>query len=369
MVYMIKLTTGGKVVVWAVDVALVVAVEPGACAASVPAHLGPPSVPESAPTGSESFTSVLPPSSSAFSPSSAVWPPLLVASELPAPVASPEDRCRIADVALSNIEDTYWDYVAKCDIDKVIDRTSKVRCESAKSVSAHHLENACPHCLGMLAFCQLHTCDPSDTRPDLVQFVCERARNALPSAYGHLVLGLVFSVVAGLRSLPADDRVVFLERSIFHLRHCDQLHIGCLYLGHACANLGLREDAFNAFTKGSKLGLKVLCLMESGECYRTGFGVEQDRQVGQRIGNEVAQHSATLKLVFFKDWEKNVKSGENLVEFFKKWVKDGPSGETPTGLWLYPVCYMSHSVTCCLQLWRNQLCSSPKPKPRSGRVI
>ena len=39
MVYMIKLTTGGNVVVWAADVALVVAVEPGACTASLPAQI------------------------------------------------------------------------------------------------------------------------------------------------------------------------------------------------------------------------------------------------------------------------------------------------------------------------------------------
>jgi hypothetical protein len=39
MVYMINLTTGGNVVVWAADVALVVAEEPGACTASLPAQI------------------------------------------------------------------------------------------------------------------------------------------------------------------------------------------------------------------------------------------------------------------------------------------------------------------------------------------
>ena len=59
MVYMINLTTGGNVVVWAVNVALVVAEEPGACTASLPAHLGPPAVPKIAPTAPGSSTNVL----------------------------------------------------------------------------------------------------------------------------------------------------------------------------------------------------------------------------------------------------------------------------------------------------------------------
>ena len=59
MVYMINLTTGGNVVVWAADVALVVAEEPGACTASLPARLGPPAVPKIAPTAPGSSTNVL----------------------------------------------------------------------------------------------------------------------------------------------------------------------------------------------------------------------------------------------------------------------------------------------------------------------
>ena len=284
----------------------------------------------------------------------------------PGPKGSNPDRCKIADVALANIEDTYWDYNQKCDILKAISRTDAARAQSVVSVTAHHGLTGCQHCLGMQAFCQLHLIDPNDTRPDLVHVVCEKARNALPSAYGHLVLGLVFSVVAGLRSLPADDRSLFLRGSISHLRHCDHLHIGCLYLGHACVKVGLREDAFNAFRKGSKLGLQVLCLKGSSECYRTGFGVEQDSQEGQRLYREAESEKATFKDVFFKEWEKNVttvKGAENLVEGLRKWVKDGPtlpatpveilhpqagsnvlpvpppvvatrSGETPTRLWL-----------------------------------
>ena len=298
--------------------------------------------------------------------------------------------CRIAYDALSNIEGTYLDYKNKVDIHGAICRTASVRLESVKSVRAHHESTGCQHCIGMDAFCMLHHDMPED-RP-LVEVVCERAKKALPSAYGHLVLGLVFSVVAGQRSLPLGDKELFLRRSIIHLRHCDHLHIGCLYLGHACVSLGWREEAFVSFKKGSELGLRVLCLMESGECYRTGFGVQQDSRSFQQIRNQVDKDSGTLKAVFFKEWEKNVKSGETLVEFFKNWVKEVPtisatpvagssvlsetasvvatrSGETPTLLWLYPVCYMSHSVTCCLQLWCNQLRATPKSQPRSGRVI
>lgn len=274
---------------------------------------------------------------------------------------SNSDSCRIADAALSNIEETYHDYNPKIDILIAVRRTDTARSASFASVMAHHVSSGCQHCLGMVAFCQLHTTDPIDTCPDIVQVVCEKARKALPSAYGHLVLGLVFSVVAGLRSVSADDRQLFLRRSISHLQHCDHLHIGCLYLGHACAKVGSREGAFNAFQKGSKLGLKVLCLMGIAECYRKGFGVEQNSQMSQRIGHAVAKDSPTIKDVFFKEWEKNVK--ENVVEWFKKWVKDGPTlpatpvdilhhkagsnvlpvsssvvvtrtGETPTGLWL-----------------------------------
>ena len=274
---------------------------------------------------------------------------------------SNSDSCRIADAALSNIEETYHDYNTKNNIVNAVSRTDTARRASFAYVMAHHASSGCQHCLGMVAFCQLHNTAPSDTCPDLVQVVCEKARKALPSAYGHLVLGLVFSVVAGRRSVSADDRQLFLRRSISHLQLCDHLHIGCLYLGHACAKVGSREGAFNAFQKGSKLGLKVLCLMESGECYRRGFGVDQNRQMSQRIGDALAKDSPTTKDVFFKEWEKNVK--ENVVEWFKKWVKDGltqpatpddilhhksgsnvlpapPSGvatrtgETPTGIWL-----------------------------------
>jgi hypothetical protein len=234
---------------------------------------------------------------------------------------SNSDSCRIADAALSNIEETYHDYNPKNDILIAVRRTDTARSASFASVMAHHVSSGCQHCLGMGAFCQLHSTDPNDTCLDLVQVVCEKARKALPSAYGHLVLGLVFSVVAGLRSVSADDRQLFLRRSISHLQHCDHLHIGCLYLGHACAKVGAREGAFNAFQKGSKLGLKVLCLMESAECYRKGFGVEQNSQMSRRIGNAVAKDSPTTKDVFFKEWEKNVK--ENVVEWFKKWVKEG----------------------------------------------
>ena len=134
------------------------------------------------------------------------------------------DRCRIADLALSNIEDTYGDYKAKCDIGKAQGRTVSVRFRSVKSVGEHHRDTGCQHCLGMVAFCMLHNDDPEDTRPDLVQIVCETARKALPSAYGHLVLGLVFWVVAGLRRLPSADKDLSLQRTLLHLRHCDHLH-------------------------------------------------------------------------------------------------------------------------------------------------
>ena len=236
---------------------------------------------------------------------------------------SRSDSCRIADAALSNIEETYHDYLAKTDIYKAVRRTDAARCASFAAVVAHHESSGCQHCLGMWAFCQLHTTEPTDTRPDLVQVVCDKARTALPSAYGHLVLGLVFSGVAGLRSMPADDRQFLLLRSISHLQHCDHLHIGCLYLGQACAKVGSREGAFNAFQKGSKLGIKVLCLMGSAECYRTGFGVEQDHLLSQKIGKAVAKDSPTLKDVFYKEWEKNVK--ENVVEWLRVWVKEGPT--------------------------------------------
>ena len=102
-------------------------------------------------------------------------------------------------------------------------------------------------------------------------------------------------------------------------------------------------------------------MMGIAECYRKGFGVEQNSQMSQRIGHAVAKDSPTIKDVFFKEWEKNVK--ENVVEWFKKWVKAWPTlpatpvdilhhkagsnvlavsssvvvtrtGETPTGLWL-----------------------------------
>lgn len=274
---------------------------------------------------------------------------------------SKSDSCCIADAALSKIEDTYHDYNPQNDIMVAISRTDTARCASFASVMAHHGSSGCRHCLGIGAFCQLHNSDPSDTRSDLVQFVCEKAKKALPSAYGHLVLGLVFSVVAGRRSVLADDRQLFLRRSISHLQHCDHLHIGCLYLGHACAKVGSREGAFNAFQKGSKLGLKVLCLMESAECYRKGFGVEPNSQMSQKIGHALAKKHPTTKDVFFKEWEKNVK--DHAVEWIKQWVKDGltltatpvdklnykagsnvlpapppgvatRTGETPTGLWL-----------------------------------
>ena len=264
------------------------------------------------------------------------------------------DRCRIADLALSNIEDTYGDYKAKCDIVRAQGRTVSVRIRSGQSVGDHHRDTGCQHCLGMVAFCMLHNDDPEDTCPDLVQIVCETARKALPSAYGHLVLGLVFWVVAGLRRLPSADKELSLQRTLLHLRHCDHLHIGCLYLGHACCKAGFREEAFKAFVKGSKLGLRVLCLKGSGECYLTGFGVQQDSIKGRSICNEAANEDATLKDMFFKEWEKNVKTGENLEAFFKKLLltvennlqpKDHAlpvtladeaiaSGETLTGLWL-----------------------------------
>ena len=96
-----------------------------------------------------------------------------------------------------------------------------------------------------------------------------------------------------------------------------------MYLGHACAKVGSREGAFNAFQKGSKLGIKVLCLMASADCYKTGFGVEQDYLLSQKIGKAVAKDSPTLKDVFYKEWEKNVK--ENVVEWLKVWVKEGPT--------------------------------------------
>jgi hypothetical protein len=127
-----------------------------------------------------------------------------------------------------------------------------------------------------------------------------------------------------------------------------------LYLGHACYKAGFREEAFRAFEKGSKLGLGVLCLKGRGECYLTGFGVQQDSRKGRSICNEAANEDATLKDMFFKEWEKNVKTGENLEAFFKQLLltvennlqpKDHAlpvtladeaiaSGETLTGLWL-----------------------------------
>jgi hypothetical protein len=96
-----------------------------------------------------------------------------------------------------------------------------------------------------------------------------------------------------------------------------------LYLGNACAKVGSREGAFNAFQKGSKLGLKVLCLMGSAECFRKGFGVEQDSIMSQKMVNSAAKDGPTVKDVFFKEWEKNVK--ENVVEWLKKWVKEAPT--------------------------------------------
>jgi hypothetical protein len=262
--------------------------------------------------------------------------------------------CRDAYIALSNIEETYRDYNNKSDIQAAIRRTGDVRFESMKSVRFHHEATGCLDCHAMQAFIRLHNDSPGDTQLDIAQIVCEIAKNTLPSAYGHLVLGLVFSVVAGLRSLPSADRDLSLHRAILHLRHCDHLHIGCLYLGHACAKLGQREAAFKAYQKGSTLGLRVLCMKGTSECYRSGFGVEQDSRQGQKIGREVDSNSGTLKDVFFKEWERNVKSGENLAEWFKKLLQTTdfklqpkghvvpatpaaeatPSGETPTGLWL-----------------------------------
>jgi len=248
------------------------------------------------------------------------------------PRGSRSDSCRIADAALSKIEDTYHDYLPKIDIYKCVLRTDTARCASLASVVDHHGSSGCQHCLGMWAFCQLHTTDPTDTRPDLVEVVCDKARKALPSAYGHLVLGLVFSGVAGLRSMSAEDRQFFLLRSISHLQHCVHLHIGCLYLGQAYAKVGSREGAFNAFQKGTKLGIQVLCVRASAECYKTGFGVEQDHLRSQKIAKAVEKDGPTVKDVFYKEWEKNVKViKENVVEWLKVWVKEGPTLQAMPG--------------------------------------
>jgi hypothetical protein len=267
-------------------------------------------------------------------------------------------------------------YQVKTNVDKAREDAMQVQKLRFENVCQHSAAG-CPDCLGMVAFCRQQGFGCSKLP---MTEVCEMARRALPSAYGHLVLGMAFFGMSGVRSLEVTLKERFLETAVSHLQHCDQTHIGCLYLGSACGRLRKMDDAFRAFEKGSKIGFGIICMLQYGECYSTGFGVAQDKAKGHRIWEQALKKGATLPDAFYREWESSCKA-DHVDHFTRLLATDASSTPVPADsgkdeavcrsclsgimcdMSTYSVCTAISCVICLPTLstcrWSGAMCSSP----------
>ena len=210
--------------------------------------------------------------------------------------------CSVALNAFQNL-DNYLEYLNKIDIRSILIQISARRQAAYDRVRQCHQTNRCSDCMGVVSYCQFRGfgCEKST-------LACRQlAQEALPSQFGHLVLGML-----SMNQWVAGNYESDCHIALDHFKYCD-IALGLYLQGRCLLVQGKPSEAHAVFVKASASG-HGYSFEELAKLYKVGRGCVPSPSSTAECERQAALYRVDMLRHYYFDWVEDGRSTRSRVD-------------------------------------------------------
>jgi hypothetical protein len=210
--------------------------------------------------------------------------------------------CSVALNAFQNL-DNYLEYLNKIDIRSIFIQISARRQAAYDRVRQCHQTNRCSDCMGVVSYCQFRGfgCEKST-------LACRQlAQEALPSQFGHLVLGML-----SMNQWVAGNYESDCHIALDHFKYCDTA-LGLYLQGRCLLVQGKPSEAHAVFVKASASG-HGYSFEELAKLYKVGRGCVPSPSSTAECERQAALYRVDMLRHYYFDWVEDGRSTRSRVD-------------------------------------------------------